>query len=62
MNKLLRYGLGVILPPVGILLTYGVGSTLLLSIILTLLGWVPGAVHGVWAISKHEESLNRQLG
>ena len=47
--------LGIFLPPVGVFLTYGIGPTLFINIGLTLLGWVPGSIHAVWAISKHEE-------
>jgi hypothetical protein len=28
-----------------------------ISILLTLLGWVPGSIHAVWAIVKHEEKV-----
>ncbi|PMB04111.1 YqaE/Pmp3 family membrane protein, partial [Fischerella thermalis CCMEE 5273] len=41
-----------------IFLTYGVSTTLVINILLTLLGWLPGAIHGVWAIAKYEERLN----
>ena len=44
--------LGLILPPVGIFLTYGFSATLFINIALTLLGWLPGSIHAVWAISK----------
>ena len=47
--------LGLLLPPVGIFLTYGVGPTLFINIGLTLLGWLPGSIHAIWAISKHNE-------
>jgi uncharacterized membrane protein YqaE (UPF0057 family) len=47
--------LGIFLPPLGVFLTYGIGPTLFINIGLTLLGWVPGSIHAVWAISKHEE-------
>ena len=47
--------LGLILPPVGIFLTYGIGPTLFINIALTLLGWLPGSIHAVWAISKQNE-------
>jgi uncharacterized membrane protein YqaE (UPF0057 family) len=47
--------LGVLLPPVGVFLTYGIGSTLFINIALTLLGWIPGSIHAVWAIAKAEE-------
>ncbi|BAZ68230.1 MAG: YqaE/Pmp3 family membrane protein [Pelatocladus maniniholoensis HA4357-MV3] len=56
--KLLRYLLGFFLPPVGIFLTYGISTTLVINILLTLLGWLPGAIHGVWAIAKYEERLD----
>jgi uncharacterized membrane protein YqaE (UPF0057 family) len=47
--------LGVFLPPVGVFLTYGIGPTLLINVALTLLGWIPGSIHAVWAIAKAEE-------
>lgn len=55
--KLLRYILAIVLPPVGVFLTFGFGTTLLINIVLTLLGWVPGAIHAIWAIAKHDEKL-----
>jgi uncharacterized membrane protein YqaE (UPF0057 family) len=55
--KLLRLVLGVLIPPVGVFMTFGVGSTLFINILLTLLGWVPGSIHAVWAIAKQEQEL-----
>jgi uncharacterized membrane protein YqaE (UPF0057 family) len=52
MSKLLRYALGIALPPLGVFLTYGVGTQLFINIGLCFLGWVPGIIHAVWAISK----------
>ena len=60
--KIARYLLGIVVPPVGVFLTYGVGPTLVISILLTLLGWVPGSIHAVWAIAKHDEKMNEQEG
>ena len=60
--KLIRFALGILVPPIGVFLTYGVSTTLFINILLTLLGWVPGIIHGVWAIAKHEEKLNQQQG
>jgi len=57
--KLVRYLFAVLLPPVGILLTYGIGPTLVINILLTLLGYVPGIIHAVWAIAKHDEKLGQ---
>ncbi len=61
MNNIVRLILGVLLPPLGIFLTFGVGPTLFINIGLTLLGWVPGSIHAVWAIAKQEE-VKRQQG
>ena len=56
--KLLRLLLGLLFPPVGVFLTVGVGPTLVINILLTLLGWLPGSIHAVWVIAKHEEQFN----
>jgi uncharacterized membrane protein YqaE (UPF0057 family) len=53
--NLTRLILGVFLPPVGVFLTYGIGPTLFINVALTLLGWIPGSIHAVWAIAKAEE-------
>ena len=58
--KLLRYVLGILVPPVGVFLTYGISSTLVINILLTLLGWVPGIIHALWAIAKHDEKASQQ--
>ena len=50
--------LGILVPPVGVFLTYGIGPTLFINIGLTLLGWIPGSIHAVWAISKQNETNN----
>ena len=60
--NLLRILLGVFLPPLGVFLTVGFGPTLLINILLTLLGWLPGSIHALWVITKHEERLNRGEG
>jgi uncharacterized membrane protein YqaE (UPF0057 family) len=53
--NLTRLLLGILIPPLGVFLTYGIGPTFLINIGLTLLGWIPGSIHAVWAISKAEE-------
>lgn len=60
--KLLRYGLAILLPPAGVFLTYGLSATLLINVLLTLLGWVPGMIHAVWAIAKQAEKMSQQQG
>ncbi len=58
--KITRLLLGLFLPPVGVFLTVGAGPTLLINILLTLLGWLPGSIHAVWVIAKHEQQINEQ--
>ncbi|MEH2394944.1 MAG: YqaE/Pmp3 family membrane protein [Nostoc sp.] len=56
--KLVRFLLGLLVPPLGVFLTVGVGPTLIISIVLTVLGWLPGSIHAIWVIAKHEEQVN----
>ncbi|KAF3884567.1 MULTISPECIES: YqaE/Pmp3 family membrane protein [Nostocales] len=58
--KLVRFLLGLLVPPLGIFLTVGIGPTLLINVLLTLLGWLPGSIHAIWVIAKYEEKLNRE--
>jgi uncharacterized membrane protein YqaE (UPF0057 family) len=56
--NLFRILLAVLVPPLGVFLTFGFGTTFLINVLLTVLGWLPGSIHAVWAIVKHEEALN----
>jgi uncharacterized membrane protein YqaE (UPF0057 family) len=58
--KLTRLVIGLVIPPLGVFLTYGISSTLLINILLTILGWVPGIIHAVWAIAKYYENSDRE--
>ena len=60
--KLVRILAGILVPPLGIFLTVGVGPTLIINILLTLLGWLPGSIHAIWVIFKHDERANHQEG
>jgi uncharacterized membrane protein YqaE (UPF0057 family) len=60
--NLMRIILGILLPPLGVFMTVGVGSTLIINILLTLLGWLPGSIHALWVITKHEEKVGREAG
>lgn len=53
--KVTQLLLGILIPPLGIFLTYGFGTTFLINLALTFLGWIPGSIHAVWAITKHYE-------
>ncbi len=57
--KLFHLILGVLVPPLGVFLTYGLSTTLVINILLTFLAWVPGSIHGVWAIAKYYENIER---
>jgi len=48
----------ILLPPLGVFLTMGVSQALLINVLLTLLGWVPGIIHALWLISKKSEQAN----
>ncbi len=42
----------VIIPPVGVLMKRGIGLPLLLNIVLTILGYVPGLIHAIWVVTR----------
>ena len=46
-NKLLLIILAILLPPVAVGLKTGVGGSLILNIILTILGYIPGLIHAL---------------
>ncbi|CDF79279.1 hypothetical protein BN863_15670 [Formosa agariphila KMM 3901] len=50
--SLLTIILSILLPPVAVFLKHGIGTTLLVSILLTLLGWLPGVIHAFYVNSK----------
>ena len=45
--SLLTIILSVLLPPVAVFLEHGIGKNLLINILLTILGWVPGVIHAI---------------
>jgi uncharacterized membrane protein YqaE (UPF0057 family) len=53
--KLLQILLGILIPPLGVFLTVGFGSTFLINVLLTILGWLPGSIHAVWVMVKQAE-------
>lgn len=52
--KALRYFFCIVLPPVAVLMTGRMGS-FLLSLLLTVLGWVPGIVHAALVVNDYHE-------
>lgn len=51
-SDLLKLVLAFILPPLGVYLEVGCNSVLLLNVVLTLLGWLPGIIHAVFIIIR----------
>lgn len=52
--SILRVIFAIILPPLGVFLTVGLGKHFWINVLLTLLGFVPGIVHAVWIIAKND--------
>ena len=50
--NIVRVILAILLPPVGVLLTVGLGLHFWINILLTIFGYVPGIVHAVWIIAR----------
>lgn len=59
---LLRIIAAILLPPLGVFLEVGFGPTLLINILLTVLGWLPGSIHAIWVVVKHQERVAEQQG
>ena len=54
--KALRYFFCVVLPPLAVLMTGRFGS-FFLSILLTLLGWIPGVIHAALVVNDYHEEV-----
>ena len=54
----------ILIPPISILLGYGLGSKFYLNVVLTICGIIPGVVHAIWNLSepKHGFGLDRLMG
>lgn len=50
--KLAYYALAILLPPLAVGLTLGGGKRVSLAVLLTLAGWLPGAVYAVWWLQR----------
>lgn len=51
MKNLILILLAILFPPLPVLLAHGLGMPLLLNILLTLLGYLPGLIHAIWVIA-----------
>ncbi|WP_340156708.1 YqaE/Pmp3 family membrane protein [uncultured Winogradskyella sp.] len=50
--SILTIVLSILLPPLAVFLKHGVGTELLISILLTLIGWLPGVIYVFYVNSK----------
>lgn len=53
--KFLRFLSAILLPPLAVFLTTGISTGLIINVLLTALGWVPGIIHAIWLIQKTDE-------
>jgi len=50
--SLLTIILSILLPPLAVFLKYGIGSEFLISLVLTIIGWLPGVIYAFYVNSK----------
>lgn len=55
MLTVLRVLLAILLPPLGVFLTVGIGLQFWVNILLTLLGYIPGIIHALWIIGTRAD-------
>ena len=51
-GDLLKIILAIIFPPLGVAIETGMSRDLLINILLTLLGFIPGVIHALYVILK----------
>lgn len=44
--------LAIFLPPLGVAIKDGIGMSLVINILLTMLGWFPGVIHALFVILR----------
>jgi uncharacterized membrane protein YqaE (UPF0057 family) len=47
-NTLVMVIIGILLPPLAVFLQKGVGTDLIINIVLCVFFWVPGIIHSLW--------------
>ncbi|KAL1935424.1 hypothetical protein VTP01DRAFT_4564 [Rhizomucor pusillus] len=52
-SDICKFILAIILPPLGVFAEKGCNSDLLINILLTCLGWIPGIIHAFYIILKY---------
>ncbi|KAK6414964.1 plasma membrane proteolipid Pmp3 [Elasticomyces elasticus] len=52
-SDIVKIILAVVLPPLGVFLERGCGADLIINIVLTCLGYIPGTIHALYIILKY---------
>jgi uncharacterized membrane protein YqaE (UPF0057 family) len=60
--NVVRVLLAILLPPVGVFLTVGLGLQFWLNILLTIFGYIPGIVHAIWIIATRAKEREVRTG
>lgn len=42
----------ILLPPLGVFLHSGINTDFWINLILTLFGYIPGIIHGIWVLLR----------
>ncbi len=50
--NIVRILIAIFIPPLAVFLTVGIGKEFWISLILTILGFIPGLVYAVWTVAK----------
>ena len=58
MNIYLMALLAVVLPPLAVYLNAGITSQFWINLLLTMLGFVPGAVHALYVVISNHRTRN----
>lgn len=50
--SILSIVLCILIPPLAVALEKGIGKDFLINLLLSLLGWLPGVIHGFYVLSR----------
>lgn len=51
-NKLVLIIIALLLPPLAVFLKKGIGKDFFINLLLTILIWIPGMIHGLYVVTK----------
>lgn len=55
LYEVIKIILAIIFPPLGVFLATGCSCDLLINILLTMLGYIPGVIHALWVVTKTDD-------